>query len=175
MSLFIASLCHDVDHTGLTNRFLTLNNSFLSQLYDDMPLEKHHVQVCFLLLEVKTKSPLSGKPKLSDFHFQATGLLSEFSEDEIKKICEEIEFLILSTELSYFFRNQMEMADLLNKNEFSFSEDRHRQLFKGFLMICCDLSEMFKRFDVAKKSTENLYREFFKQVYKVLHFRGKLT
>ena len=72
--------------------------------------------------------------------------------------------MILSTELSYFFQNQLEMVDLLNKNEFSLVEDRHRHLLKGFLMICCDFSEMFKRYDLAKKSTENLYREFFKQV-----------
>ena len=53
LGMLIAAFCHDVDHPGVTNAFMTASNAHLALLYNDHAvLENHHMavtwQVCWL-------------------------------------------------------------------------------------------------------------------------------
>lgn len=50
-SLFLAGLCHDVDHTGRNNAFESASFSSLSIKYNDESiLENHHASTTFKIL-----------------------------------------------------------------------------------------------------------------------------
>lgn len=51
-ALIVAGICHDLDHRGFTNNFCTLSNHIIAQLYDESPLENHHIYVTMKILEV---------------------------------------------------------------------------------------------------------------------------
>lgn len=56
--LIIATLCHDIDHFGLTNNFLQVTNHILAQIDNKSPLEAHHFDVAQHLLKVRVQFPL---------------------------------------------------------------------------------------------------------------------
>ena len=52
LALYIAALCHDLDHPGLTNRFLALSSDKLCERYSGKsPLEIHHATTAIELIE----------------------------------------------------------------------------------------------------------------------------
>ena len=52
VAIILTSVCHDIDHSGLTNNFLYLTNDLLTQLYDDCPGEMHRYEFTLFLLQV---------------------------------------------------------------------------------------------------------------------------
>lgn len=52
MSLIIAAVCHDIDHSGLTNNFIRLKNDVLAQLYEDFCDENHRYEVTMYFVQV---------------------------------------------------------------------------------------------------------------------------
>jgi len=50
-ALFVAALCHDIDHRGRTNTFMANQNTSIGQLYGAVStMEKHHLDMTNLLL-----------------------------------------------------------------------------------------------------------------------------
>lgn len=51
LALFVASLCHDLDHRGFTNNFFEINNSPLAALYSTSIMENHHFDQTLAILQ----------------------------------------------------------------------------------------------------------------------------
>jgi hypothetical protein len=57
--LLLAALCHDVDHPGLNNAFLSASNDPLAIRYNDLSvLESHHASTTIKTILVSTTSIL---------------------------------------------------------------------------------------------------------------------
>ncbi|GAB1598501.1 hypothetical protein Ahia01_000127200 [Argonauta hians] len=52
IALFIASLCHDLDHRGKTNQFMKLSESPLAALYTTSTMEHHHFNQTVTILQI---------------------------------------------------------------------------------------------------------------------------
>ena len=51
--MFVACLCHDVDHRGYTNQFLTKSHSPLAAIYSTSTMEHHHFNHTITILQVR--------------------------------------------------------------------------------------------------------------------------
>ncbi|XP_022919275.1 cAMP and cAMP-inhibited cGMP 3',5'-cyclic phosphodiesterase 10A-like [Onthophagus taurus] len=143
-SLLLAALCHDIDHGGITNSFLHLNNDPLSRLYADAPWENHHFCVTMLLL--------------GEIH-----IYQNISKSDHKSIQQIISNAILATDLSVYFRTRAKIAPIVEDDTFDWNNPQHRTMLIDISMTTCDLSGNCKPFPVAKKIADNLYEEFYKQ------------
>lgn len=59
MALFVACLCHDLDHRGKNNFFLSKSGSPLANLYSDPIIENHHFSQTVALLQIESLSIFS--------------------------------------------------------------------------------------------------------------------
>ena len=53
LGMLVACLCHDLDHRGTNNTFERKRNNPLARLYSTSTLERHHLNHCLLLLNIK--------------------------------------------------------------------------------------------------------------------------
>lgn len=53
VSLFVACLCHDLDHRGTNSAFLTKTDSPLAKLYENPIIENHHFSQTIALLQME--------------------------------------------------------------------------------------------------------------------------
>ncbi len=82
MSLFVACLCHDLDHRGTNSSFLTKTDSPLAMLYTNPILEHHHFSQTVALLKMENISIFS---HLSDQEFlqvQALLIVSQITSTD---------------------------------------------------------------------------------------------
>ncbi|TGZ72386.1 hypothetical protein CRM22_002113 [Opisthorchis felineus] len=49
--LFVAAICHDLDHRGYDNRFMKKYSSPLASLYSSSPMEHHHFNMTITILQ----------------------------------------------------------------------------------------------------------------------------
>ncbi|XP_044757857.1 cAMP and cAMP-inhibited cGMP 3',5'-cyclic phosphodiesterase 10A-like [Coccinella septempunctata] len=148
-ALLISSICHDIDHGGCTNNFLILTNDNLYQLYNDSPWENYHYLVTVKLIEVNAS-------------FQKYDIFQHNKRNN-KSFLEEIKEAILSTDLQQHFKNRKILFTTINDHSYEITNTIHKSLLKGLMMTVCDLSGQCKPFSVAKRITENVYREFYDQ------------
>lgn len=58
-ALMLAGLCHDLDHPGFNNNFVSLSKHPLAQMYKSSMLEYHHYYMAKKIIEVTLlKNPL---------------------------------------------------------------------------------------------------------------------
>lgn len=143
-ALMIATLAHDVDHGGVTNNFLVTNYDILSQLYETSPWESHHYNVLMIVL--------------TQIH-----VFKDVSAEEFKIISEVMRHAILSTDLAYYFRVRQKLTPIINDGDFRWDNEEHKPMAISIMMTVCDLSGQCKPFTVAKRLTDNLYKEFYAQ------------
>ncbi len=51
VALFVACLCHDLDHRGYTNNFFAQSNAPLAALYSTSIMENHHFNQTLAILQ----------------------------------------------------------------------------------------------------------------------------
>lgn len=137
--LIIASLCHDIDHYGLTNAFLQLVEDDIAQLYETSALENHHWTITKMLLDTHV-------------------IFTKLSEQGQELLYKEIQKYILATDLSVYFQRRAALLKLLNPKTFSWKNATHRLYIKSLMMTACDFSELSKPFLTAKRITDEVYR-----------------
>lgn len=142
-ALLVATICHDLDHRGFTNNFLILTNDMLAQMYEESPLENHHVYMTMLILE-------------------DLNLFPTMDSETYHEYCKEIREAIIATDLALYFKVRMKLSQICNEG-FDWNILLHRDLGKELMMTACDLSAMCKPFGPAKMVTEYLYIEFYHQ------------
>ena len=49
--MFVAAICHDIDHRALSNPFLQKSDSPLADLYTSPIMENHHFQMTMNVLQ----------------------------------------------------------------------------------------------------------------------------
>ena len=57
--MFIAALCHDLDHMGYNNTFLMKTGAPLAALYHASVLENHHFSQMIAILQIDGHTPFS--------------------------------------------------------------------------------------------------------------------
>ncbi|EDO38644.1 predicted protein, partial [Nematostella vectensis] len=123
MALFVACLCHDLDHRGTNNAFQVSSNSTLAALYssEGSVMERHHFAqtVCIL-------------------NSSGCNIFKNLTESEFEKVLDLIRYIILATDLSHHLRILKDinnMAKGRNKNEFEKVLDLIR-----YIILATDLS-----------------------------------
>ncbi|KAI4460298.1 cyclic nucleotide phosphodiesterase [Holotrichia oblita] len=142
--LIIAALAHDVDHGGVTNNFLHISNDVMSQLYEESPWENHHYAVTMIMLS-------------------EINIYKDITADEFKTISMIIKDAILSTDLAFYFKVRAKLTPIVVEGSFDWELPAHRSMIKSIMMTVCDLSGQCKPFNVAKRITDILYTEFYRQ------------
>jgi len=85
LTMFIAALCHDLEHPGLTNAFQVNSGSKLALMYNDRSvLENHHAHIASCILK---------DPK--------TAILGTLEDEERTKARKAMISIILHTDMSY--------------------------------------------------------------------------
>ncbi|XP_061706240.1 uncharacterized protein LOC133516972 isoform X3 [Cydia pomonella] len=110
LSLFVASLCHDLDHRGYTNKFMSEIASPLAAIYTTSTLEHHHFNMTVTILQ-------------QDGH----NIFYQMSSGEYKDVLDSIRQCILATDLAAFFPNLKKINELvLETSQFDWNDDSHR-------------------------------------------------
>ena len=52
LALYVASLCHDLDHRGKTNAYMVKSASPLAGIYGTSTMEQHHFKQTVTILQV---------------------------------------------------------------------------------------------------------------------------
>ncbi|GJQ85802.1 hypothetical protein Trydic_g20359 [Trypoxylus dichotomus] len=142
--LIVAALAHDVDHGGVTNNFLHISNDVMSQLYEESPWESHHYAVTMIILsEIK--------------------VFKDVSAEEFKSLSQVMRDAILSTDLAFYFKVRAKLTPVVLEGIFDWENQTHRSMIKSIMMTVCDLSGQCKPFHIAKRITDILYNEFYRQ------------
>ncbi|KYQ89235.1 cGMP-specific phosphodiesterase [Tieghemostelium lacteum] len=146
LAILIASVCHDLDHPGLNNRFQINIKSELAQLYNNKSvLENHHLQQC-----LQTLHEQSGKD-----------LLSKLSETEREILYDQVKVLILATDMENHFMYKEKFDQIIPV--FDWQNKDHRELLLIMLLKSADISNELRSWEVSSKWANALMQEFFNQ------------
>ncbi|CAG9558101.1 unnamed protein product [Danaus chrysippus] len=150
LALFVACLCHDLDHRGYTNKYLNEIASPLAAMYTTSPLEHHHFNITVTILQ-------------QDGH----NIFSHLSSQEYKDILGYIRNCILATDLAAFFPNLAKLQEIHNMDakrpHFNWSIPSHRDLGMAISMTAADLSASAKPWDIQIKTVKVIFKEFYEQ------------
>lgn len=145
-ALLIATICHDLDHRGTNNSFEGLKQSELAKLYDTSTMERHHFDMCVMILNVDENN-----------------ILANLTVEEYKEVIKIVEKAILSTDISFYLKNRKNYTNLIDAGSFDWNDDGHRDLFRSMVMTAADLSAIAKPWSVQHHIAEIVYQEFFEQ------------
>ncbi|KAJ2954151.1 hypothetical protein O0L34_g2378 [Tuta absoluta] len=146
LALFVACLCHDLDHRGYTNKYMSETASPLAAMYSTSTLEHHHFNITVTILQ-------------QDGH----NIFSHMSSEDYKEILGYIRQCILATDLAAFFPNLAKMKDLHEAEKFSWNITSHRDLAMAISMTSADLSAAAKPWEVQIKTVRVICEEFYDQ------------
>ncbi|VDP80077.1 unnamed protein product [Echinostoma caproni] len=143
-ALFVASLCHDIDHRGTNNSFQLQSKSTLAALYssEGSVLERHHFSQTICILNTKD--------------------CNVFESLTEKVLLDRIRDIILATDLAHHLNilsNLREMADIGYNRE----SPKHHNLLLCLLMTAADLSDQTKNWSNTVQVAKLIYEEFFRQ------------
>lgn len=71
VSIFVACLCHDLDHRGTNSAFLSKTGSPLADLYCNPIIENHHFNQTLTLLQIDEINIFSNFSEQEYFQVQA--------------------------------------------------------------------------------------------------------
>ncbi|XP_030020740.1 probable 3',5'-cyclic phosphodiesterase pde-5 isoform X2 [Manduca sexta] len=148
LALFVACICHDLDHRGYTNKYMSETASPLAAMYTTSTLEHHHFNITVTILQ-------------QDGH----NIFSHITSQEFKEILGFIKHCILATDLAAFFPNLEKIKELFveDKSTFSWSSPAHRDLAMAISMTAADLSASAKPWEIQIKTVKVIFEEFYDQ------------
>ncbi|KAL5022127.1 hypothetical protein ScPMuIL_001282 [Solemya velum] len=146
LSMFVACLCHDLDHRGKTNAYMVKSASPLAAIYSTSTMEHHHFNQTVTILQ-------------NEGH----NIFKYLSLDEYKQILGNIKQCILATDLAQFFGNKAALQKVADAGEFSWEKTDHRYLIMTILMTSSDLCAMSKPWDVQYPIVTTITDEFWRQ------------
>lgn len=146
-SLFVACLCHDLDHRGTNNSFQVTSKSDLAALYssEGSVMERHHFAQAMAILNT-----------------EGCNIFETFSKKEYIQCLDCIRDIILATDLAHHIRI-IEDIKKVQQEGFDKENYHHHQLLLCLLVTCSDLSDQTKDWKSSKKIAELVYSEFFSQ------------
>jgi cAMP and cAMP-inhibited cGMP 3',5'-cyclic phosphodiesterase 10 len=108
IALFVACLCHDLDHRGKTNTFMVRSASTLASIYSTSTMERHHFNQTVTILQTESHN-----------------IFKHFSSKEYRQMLDEIRHCILATDLALFFDNRPKFQRIVDQNEFDWNNKEH--------------------------------------------------
>jgi hypothetical protein len=166
ISFFVASICHDIKHPGLTNAYhISAQTEYAVTYNDTSVLENFHIAETFRLL----KSNSDGK---------RFNIFENFSKAENNLIRKRIIQCILATDMSFHSKiysnlkikiealgisNGKNVEKLVKNLDKEFNKFDAKQELLNYILHSSDLAHNVKEFRLTKKWTELLMEEFWKQ------------
>ncbi|CAD5205461.1 unnamed protein product [Bursaphelenchus okinawaensis] len=146
LSLFVAAICHDLDHRGKNNEYMKTMSTPLASIYTTSVMEHHHFNQTVAILQ-------------HDGH----NVLRSLQPADYKKVLGLIKQHILATDLALFFPNRGKLEKMVEKKEFSWDNPDHRLLAQALLMTSCDLVATAKPWKVQTDTVRVIFEEFYEQ------------
>jgi len=151
LAVMIASLCHDIDHPGLSNAYHKSALTSLALLYNDSSiLENHHSTCTWKILFNKD-----------------TNILSSLSLEDLKLLREMLLSLILATDLATHEATTVQFETYFEqchqKGEDPLRTSQGRRLAMQMLLKSADISNEARPWKVSKRWADLLMEEFFNQ------------
>ncbi|KAK7873303.1 hypothetical protein R5R35_011363 [Gryllus longicercus] len=146
LALFIAALCHDLDHRGKNNKFMLETESPLAAIYSTSTMEHHHFNQTVTILQQKGHN-----------------IFSKLSNSEYKQVLGLMKHCILATDLAVFFPNRAKVNQLLADNSFNWNSSSHRLLLQAITMTASDLSASAKPWELQVETVKVIFEEFYEQ------------
>ncbi|XP_052274337.1 probable 3',5'-cyclic phosphodiesterase pde-5 isoform X2 [Dreissena polymorpha] len=146
LALFVACLCHDLDHRGKTNAFMVKSASPLAAIYSTSTMEHHHFNQTVTILQ-------------NEGH----NIFKHLSSEDYKKMLSDIRNCILATDLALFFGNKAKLKDIADKSELQWQDDDHRRLVHAIVMTGCDLVASAKPWKMQLDTVKYIFEEFYQQ------------
>nr|CAH8853668.1 unnamed protein product [Trichobilharzia regenti] len=146
LALFVASLCHDIDHRGTNNSFQVQSKSVLAALYssEGSVLERHHFSQTICVLNT-----------------EGCNIFENVSKEEYSQLLDLIRDIILATDLSHHLRIMPKLEELSHRGYNGSKEDHY--LLLCLLMTSADLSDQTKSWSNTVYVAKLIYEEFFHQ------------
>ncbi|KAJ3279886.1 cGMP-specific 3',5'-cyclic phosphodiesterase [Borealophlyctis nickersoniae] len=145
-SMFVAALNHDIDHRGTNNQFQKTAHTALASFYSTSTMERHHFNHAMTIISTPDHN-----------------ILDNLSGEEYRRCLKYFEHAILATDLALHFGNKGKVAKLVEEKSFDKGNPAHRDLLRGLVMTCSDLSSMTKPWERAQRTADHVYEEFFLQ------------
>ncbi|BFZ16609.1 hypothetical protein BsWGS_19648 [Bradybaena similaris] len=146
LTLYVACLCHDLDHRGKTNKFMVQMASPLAVVYTTSPLEHHHFNQAVTILQ-------------NEGH----NIFKYLTSDEYKMVLGDMKRYILATDIAVFFTYKSSMEKILSTGQFNWDTDSHRSALIALMMTACDLCSVFKPWAIHKELVNDIMIEFWQQ------------
>ena len=142
-ALIISALCHDVGHSGLTNKFMINSKNELSIIYNDASvLENFHCAKTFQLLENNE-----------------INIFSNLSNEDYLLLRKKMIGEILATDMAFHFKIVNEYIEY-KKNK---KDNKLQQYQLNYITHMADLFHNYKKFEISLKWVELLSNEFWNQ------------
>ncbi|GFS71894.1 cGMP-dependent 3',5'-cyclic phosphodiesterase [Nephila pilipes] len=147
LCLFVACLCHDLDHRGTTSSFQVTSKSVLAALYssEGSVLERHHFAQTMAIL-----------------HTEGCNIFENLTEVEYKQCLDYVRDIILATDLAHHFRILKDIKKVLTDG-YDRTNQEHHNILLCLIVTSCDLSDQTKTWSNTKEIAKLIYREFFSQ------------
>ncbi|KHN74347.1 putative 3',5'-cyclic phosphodiesterase pde-5 [Toxocara canis] len=146
LALYVACICHDLDHRGKNNAYMKTMSTPLAAVYSTSVMEHHHFNQTVTILQ-------------QDGH----NILKSLSSDEYKRALSLIKHCILATDLALFFPNKAALSAIVNEKAFDWQNNEHRALVQAVLMTGCDLIASAKPWAVQTETVKVIFEEFYEQ------------
>eukprot|EP00112_Aurelia_sp_Birch-Aquarium-sp1_P008515 Seg1940.2 transcript_id=Seg1940.2/GoldUCD/mRNA.D3Y31 product="cGMP-dependent 3' 5'-cyclic phosphodiesterase" protein_id=Seg1940.2/GoldUCD/D3Y31 len=145
--LFVACLCHDLDHRGTTNSFQIASKSVLAALYssDGSVMEKHHFAQAMHII-----------------NSEGCNIFETLSKKHYHSALDLMRLIILATDLANHFTIVKDIEELA-RGGYKKGNRRHHRNLLSIMMTSCDLSDQTKPWKGAFRVSDLLYAEFFNQ------------
>ena len=149
-ALFVAAICHDLEHPGLNNRYMTLTHSDLAIRYNYRSvLEQHHCSCAVRILS-----------------HPDSNILASLSLAEVNEFRDIVVSSILATDMAFhgdFVRRVTERLEAMDVSDFKGLSSDDRQLVFSILLKSADISNITRPFPLARRWGEALHQEFLLQ------------
>eukprot|EP00794_Sanderia_malayensis_P004717 gene4717-5340_t len=146
IALFVACLCHDLDHRGKNNDWMKNESTPLAAVYTTSTLEHHHFNQTITILQ-----------------HEGHNIFSHLNSTEYKQVLGYIKDCILATDLATFFGNKARLGEIVANEGFDVQNAQHRKLLRAVAMTGGDLSACAKPWQIQYETVKVIFQEFYAQ------------
>ncbi|CAF1123550.1 unnamed protein product [Adineta ricciae] len=146
IALFVACLCHDLDHRGKTNAFMVKSASALASIYSTSTMERHHFNQTVTILQSENLN-----------------IFKHYSSKEYRQMLDEIRHCILATDLALFFDNRPKLERIVDTTDFTWRNREHFRRLQSIAMTSADLCAMYKPWQVQQEIVSTIMDEFWEE------------
>ncbi|XP_070554501.1 cGMP-dependent 3',5'-cyclic phosphodiesterase-like isoform X2 [Ptychodera flava] len=141
-ALFVACLCHDLDHRGTNNTFQVQSQSVLAALYssEGSVLERHHFAQALCILNT-----------------DGCNIFENLTSPEYQEVLDLMQDIILATDLAHHLRITKDLQKMADEG-YNKDDPKSHKLLLSLLMTSCDLSDQTKNWKTIKKIAELIYQ-----------------